>query len=186
MDKVFMIHGLGGEPNGGWRPWLMRELAEREVYAAALPLPNPAKPTPDEWVAEIAHQVRLAGPDSRIFLVGHSLGVSAILRYLEQLPAGETIAGAVLCAGPYESHDRDEVAAFFVRPFDFTAAKERCPQFAVIHGDKDPVVPVEHGEKLAAALGVELTVIPGAQHLNGGSGQFELPEALAALQGMMA
>jgi predicted alpha/beta hydrolase family esterase len=185
MDKVFIVHGLGGEPNGGWRPWLMRELAKMDVYAAALILPNPDKPVAAEWVAEIARHVS-RNPEDAIYLVGHSLGVPAILRYLEQASSAERVAGAVLCAGPYESHDRDEVEDFFRGDFDFSKIRQHCQRFAVIHGESDPVVPVDHGEKLAAALGVELVVIPGAQHLNGGSGQFELPEALAALKEMMA
>jgi len=44
MKKVFIIHGFEGEPNGGWRPWLMRELAKFDVYASALPMPTPEKP----------------------------------------------------------------------------------------------------------------------------------------------
>ena len=27
MKKVLIVHGLGSKPNGGWRPWLLAELA---------------------------------------------------------------------------------------------------------------------------------------------------------------
>ena len=48
-----MIHGFRGEPNGGWRPWLMGELAQKDIYAHALLMPNPYEPKKDEWVKTI-------------------------------------------------------------------------------------------------------------------------------------
>jgi len=44
MKKVFIIHGFEGSPNGGWRPWLMAELEQHDVYACALSMPNPDNP----------------------------------------------------------------------------------------------------------------------------------------------
>ena len=44
MKKVFIVHGFEGEPNGGWRPWLMGELAKKDIYACALPMPIPSSP----------------------------------------------------------------------------------------------------------------------------------------------
>jgi len=86
MKKVFIVHGFGGEPNGGWRPWLMGELAKKDIYACALPMPTPEEPKKEEWVKAITDAIKI--PNEEIFLVGHSLGVPAILHYLENLVAG--------------------------------------------------------------------------------------------------
>jgi len=74
MKKVFIIHGLGGNPNGGWRPWLMAELEKQEIYACALSMPTSENPICKEWVDEISRHIeRNSGDD--IYLVGHFLGV---------------------------------------------------------------------------------------------------------------
>ena len=82
MKKVFIVHGFGGIPNGGWIPWLMQELAKSRIYACALPMPESKEPVVSKWVEEITHAVNNS-PEDEIFLFGHSLGVPAVLRYLE-------------------------------------------------------------------------------------------------------
>ena len=57
MQKVFLIHGFQGAPNGGWRPWLMRKLADVDIYACALPMPNAFNPQKNEWVKMISDVV---------------------------------------------------------------------------------------------------------------------------------
>ncbi len=184
--KVFLIHGFEGSPNGGWRPWLMAKLAEADVYACALPMPKPDFPRKEEWVEEINRAV--GTPTESIFLVGHSLGVPAILHYIQSLPEGVTIGGAVLVSGPYHNtEDEYKVAleSFFHPDYDFSKIKKSCKHFAVIHGDNDSVVPFSDAEEFGRALSCTVVAIPNGGHLNGSSGWRELPAALEALQGFL-
>lgn len=180
--KIFLIHGFEGIPNGGWRSWLMGELALKDVYACALPMPSPYAPTKDAWIQEINHAVPEAAEN--IFLVGHSLGAPAILQYLQTLPEGTMIGGAVLVSGPFHN-TKDEyqelLATFFEPEYDFSLIKSRCKHFAVIHGSNDNVVPFSDAEEFSRALSCELIRIENGGHLNGSSGWRELPEALATL-----
>lgn len=185
MKKVFMIHGFNGEPNGGWRPWLMAELAKKDIYACALPMPNPDKPEKDEWVKTIGAAV--GTPNEEIFLVGHSLGSPTILRYIESLPKGSAIGGAVLVSGPEHATGKLEYATiehFFNTPFNFDHIKNICKNFTVIHGDNDTAVPFEHAVELAKKLACELIPIPHGGHLNGRAGWYELPQLLESLEKM--
>ena len=50
MKKVFIVHGFGGMPNGGWFPWLMKELATKDTFACSLPMPGTDLPILDEWI----------------------------------------------------------------------------------------------------------------------------------------
>lgn len=186
MKKVYLIHGYGGEPNGGWRPWLMGKLAREEVWACALAMPMADEPKKDEWVKEM--QRVIGTPNENIFLVGHSLGVPAILRYLESLPTDSVIGGVVLVSGPIHplyTERHASIAHFMSEPFDFVHIQKVCKQFAVIHGDNDEVVTFDHAAELAQQLGCSAVSIPGGGHLNGSSGWYELPEALEALNKMM-
>ena len=180
MKKVFIIHGYQGSPNGGWRPWLMAELEKQDIYACALPMPNPNEPLVDEWTAEIARHIN---SDDEVYLVGHSLGTPAILHYL-QSPKAKKIAGAVLVSGPIEVTPNKKISNFLDRKFDFKSIKSKAKNFTVIHGDNDPFVPLSHAEKLAKELGCELIIVKNGGHLNGSSGWTKLPHALEALNKM--
>jgi predicted alpha/beta hydrolase family esterase len=180
MKKVFIIHGYGGEPNGGWRAWLMSELNKQDIWAFSLALPNPKNPILHEWLAELHHQIELHKDDD-IYLVGHSLGVTTILRYLQSNMTDKTFPGAVLVSGPIESLHREELENFLDKPFDFAYIKSKVKAVSVIHGDTDDRVPLAQGETLAKALGTELIVVPNGGHLNGRSGWHILPQCLETL-----
>lgn len=186
MKKVFIIHGFNGTPNGGWRSWLMGELAAMDVYACALPMPSPQAPVLEDWIAELGRVLEREDPTETI-LVGHSLGVPTILRRLQRAPEGFRIAGAVLVSGPIATIDANHAVDPFLRePFDLESIRRRIARAAVIHGDDDDRVPLAHGERLAAALSAPLVVVPGGGHLNGKSGWRTLPQALEAIEGMLA
>lgn len=185
MKKVFIIHGFEGKPNGGWRPWLMGELNKKDIYACALPMPNPEAPTKEEWVQTIKNAVE--EPTEEIFLVGHSLGSPAILRYLETLSKAQKIGGVVLVSGPAFEIKKDGyelVDKFLNMPFNFEDIKNVCNHFAVIHGDNDINVPFSNAEYLAEKLSCDLISIPNGGHLSGWEGCTELPQLLESLEKM--
>lgn len=188
MKKVFIVHGFRGEPNGGWRPWLMAKLAEKNIYACSLPMPTPDKPEKFEWVNTIDSAV--ANPSKKIFLVGHSLGVPAILHYLETLGEKEKIGGAVLVSGPsfeikrvgYSRVNNFLNQRFLNHVFDFKKIKSVCKKFIIIHGDNDLLVPFSHAEYLSKNLSCEIVSVKNGGHLNGGAGWYKLPQLLESLE----
>jgi predicted alpha/beta hydrolase family esterase len=157
----------------------MDKLARLDVYACALPMPSPDEPALHAWVEEIGRAI--GAPDESVFLVGHSLGVPAVLHYLATLPAGSRIGGAFLVSGPIRLSDHEryaKIASFFTPPADLVLAQKACAHFTVIHGDNDPVVPFSDGEEFARELSCELISIPNGGHLNGSAGWRELPQLL--------
>ncbi len=186
MKKVFIIHGFGGEPNGGWRAWLMWQLAKMKIWAFGPLMPTPNTPTRERWVAEISRVVN--SPDQDTFLVGHSLGVPAVLRYIEALPDNSVIGGALLVSGftrELHTDKRYEALNNFVNTsFDFKKIRKVCRNFTIIHGSNDESVPLVYAEELQVNLDCELIVIPNGGHLNSSGGRYELPEALEALKKM--
>lgn len=176
--KVFLIHGFEGVPNGGWRPWLMGKLGREDIFACSLSMPTPEAPKKEEWIQKITSEI--PEPNEAIFLVGHSLGVNAILQYLQNLPEGSKIGGVLLISGPYKGK-REITQEFFEPDYDFVRIKNTCKNFAIIHGDNDPWVPFSDAEKFAQGLSCELIAIPNGGHLNGSSGWYELPQAFTVL-----
>lgn len=183
MVKVFIIHGFESTPNGGWRSWLMAELAKKRMYACALSMPDPATPVCSEWVAEISRHVE-RNADDKIYLVGHSLGVPAILRYLESAGEGR-VSGAVLVSGRSEKTELTKLSSFFDPPFDLEKIRTKAAHFVVIHGDDDSIVPFRNAEILSKGLGCEPIIVHKGGHLGGKDGWHELPQCFEALVGMM-
>lgn len=183
MKKVFIVHGFEGSPNGGWRGWLMQELEKQDVYACALPMPTPEAPILQEWVGEISRAIEMNKNDE-MYLVGHSLGATAILRYLENTDA--KVNGVVLVSGPIIKTMNRKIDSFLETPFDFEAIKRKSEKFVVIHGDNDPYVPIaDNGDVCSRALNAQYIVIRNGGHLNGSAGYHTLPECLEALKNIM-
>lgn len=185
MKKVFLIHGFEGAPNGGWRPWLMAELDKKDVYTSALTMPNPEAPNLAEWLAEIDRALSWGTPDDEIFFVGHSLGVPAILRYLETHEA-QAVKGAVLVSGPAHKTGNAKIESFLSEPYNYGRILGGGRIFSVIQGDDDPLVPRADAEEIADGLHTKVLWVPGGKHLNGSAGFHELPQVLTALERMMA
>ena len=142
----------------------MAELEKRGVYTRALSMPSPENPICIEWVKEIKRHLE-RNNDDEVYLVGHSVGASAILRYLESEGIKPLITGAVLVSGLCERSKNEKINNFLDRPFDYPNIKSRVKKFAIIHGDNDPNVPLSDAETLSKVLGGKLTVVPVGGHL---------------------
>lgn len=178
QQRVILVHGYDTTPNGGWFPWLMAELKKLAVFAVALDMPTPATPKQEEWVAEIARAVeRHRGHD--VYLVGHSLGCTAILFYLARESA-ERVKGVVLVSGRAEPPLHTATAPFY-HQYDFVQARRNCHAFAVIHASDDHTSVYQNGIDLARALDVALVTVPTGGHLWGVDRVHELPEVMTAL-----
>lgn len=178
QQKVLLVHGYKTTPNGAWFPWLMGELKKMAVFAVALDMPTPETPKQDEWVAEIAHAVD-RHKESEVYLVGHSLGVAAILVYLQSEQA-QPVLGTVLVSGRIHPLENLKTAGFY-QQFDYAKIAKMSKGFVVIHATDDDMVSYENGVELARELGVELVTLSEGKHLTGSQGVFTLPSALEGL-----
>jgi hypothetical protein len=162
--RVFIIHGWGGVPNSNWFPWLKAELTKLKYEVIVPAMPNSGRPQAKEWISCMNETI--GNPTKSDYLVGHSLGVIAILRYLEQLKASQKIGGAVLVAGiSYNNLGINEVSSFFDVPVNWNAIKVHCKNFIALHSDDDPYAPIVHSEIFREKLGAKLIVEHGMGHL---------------------
>ena len=177
--RVFIIHGWGGTTGSGWKGWLKRELEARGFSVFSPQMPHAENPESEEWLKALRS---LAGkPDESTYFVGHSLGVTCILRYLESLPENAVVGGAVLVAGPTENPGIPQIESFFKTPFDWKKIRRRCKKFVSINSDNDRYIEVRQGKTLAENLGAKLVVLHSRGHFSSSEGTMELPEALEAL-----
>lgn len=161
----------------------MAELEKHEVWACALSMKTPSEPQLSEWLDEVERHVAANSGDD-IYLVGHSLGGTTILRYIERLDC-KNIKGVVIVSAPCHQNKNEKIRNFLTAPFDWQSMKAKVPNVVVIHGSDDPNVPISDAEEIARELAGKLIVIPNGKHLNGSAGFTQLPEALSALLEMM-
>ncbi|MEK7537377.1 MAG: alpha/beta fold hydrolase [Patescibacteria group bacterium] len=189
--RVFIIHGWEGSPQEGWFPWLKKKLEAEGVEVHVPAMPDPAHPTIDTWVSFLKHVVGRA--DEQTFMVGHSIGCQAILRYLETLPAGVKVGGVVLVAGwvtlkPVAMEDEDAAAVatpWLERPLNWPKIRSHFENLTAIMSDDDQYVPVEDGKLFVRELGAKLVIEHQKRHLGGEDGVMVLTSVVKSLKGMM-
>lgn len=141
--SVLFIHG-GGEGAYEEDSRLAASLGHAlgDAYEVRCPkMPDEDSPEYGAWRDFISRE--LAALDGEVFLVGHSLGGSVLLKYLCEEEAARPVAGLFLVAAPFwgaEGWEVDEYAP----PEDF--ASKLSPDLPVFlyHGREDEVVPFAH------------------------------------------
>lgn len=180
-QTYIIIHGTKGSPGGNWFPWLATQLRQRGAHVVIPQMPTPAGQTLENWFASF--QVSSGDVDQHTCIIGHSLGATFLLRYLEQrtAPIGRSICVAGLL-GPIGIPEYDELNRTFVNhPYDWGVIRNNAGQALCFAGDNDPYVPMNQPREMAEQLGAALQIIPGGGHLNGESGYESFDELLHAL-----
>ena len=185
--RVFIIHGWDGYPEEGWFPWLKKELELRDFEVFVPAMPDPAKPKIENWIPFLSRLVGL--PDQQTFFVGHSIGCQAIIRYLETLPEGTTIGGAVFVAGWYnlrslqnETEEDKQIANPWINtPRDDNKIRKVVNKAVAIFSDNDPFVLPENQESWKEKVGAKIIIEHNKGHFSGSDGIAELPVVLESV-----
>jgi uncharacterized protein len=183
MTHVAIIHGWKGRPDTNWKPWLAHQLQERGIKADVPAMPNPDNPIQSEWVDKIAQTIGTPAIDT--YLVGHSLGCIAILRYLETLDENQKIGGAIFVAGfghelKFDGYN-GEHDSFFKKPLNWKTIRKRCHKFVAIHSDNDPHVGRDNLDLFKENLGAETILTHGQGHYGSDDGHTKLEIVLEKL-----
>lgn len=174
--KVYIVHGYTASPEKHWFPWLESELAKIGVACERLAMPDSSNPTPEKWLAHLAHNVEV---DAQTVLVGHSLGCIAWLNFLAK--TGAKPKAAVLVSGFYQPLDTiPELAPFAA--FYATLPPVSLPNSTVIAAIDDQIVPHQYSDALAQHLHANYIRLNQGGHFLDREGWMEFPLVLELLQ----
>jgi predicted alpha/beta hydrolase family esterase len=176
VPRAVFIHGFSGSPTAAWLPWAAEQLRSLgwEVEAPAMPDPN--HPSLQPWLSAITESVGLPTPQT--VLVGHSLGGTAILRYLEQLRLASSVGGAVLVGAPITGTSRPGLEPFFHPPLRWDRIRATGARFVGLYADGDPMVELAQGRLFVSQTGAKLYLVHARTHFY----TAELPQLLDALR----
>jgi predicted alpha/beta hydrolase family esterase len=183
MNKphIVIVHGWEGTPRENWFPWLARELRNRGYRVTAPALPDTNHPTVEKWVPALAKAV--GEPTENTYLIGHSLGVITILRYLETIDT--TVGGVVMVAGFGKDltfpEYHGELSSFFAAPIDWDTLKSRARHYTAIQSDNDHLVDGSNLGLLEERLGAKAMLVHRYFHFGAEDGISDLAVARDAL-----
>ena len=189
--RVFIIHGWEGFPEEGWFPWLKKELEAEDFEVFVPQMPDADNPRIEKWIPKITEIVGTADRDTHF--VGHSMGCQAIARYLETLPEGVKVGGAIFVAGFFkrltglgEEPNFEEVEREWLRtPLDLEKVKNHLNESVAIFSDDDPYVPLDNIDDFRDKLKSKTIVQHKMNHFSGNRNITELPVVLEELLKMM-
>ncbi len=141
-------------------------------------MPNTKTPKLDEWLQTLT----ALEPDEDTVLIGHSLGNTLILKYLEN-PAAQ-IKGAILVAAWdwLMEELREFHETFFTTGFDYPKIKAKNLSLTVVNSTTDPWIDFEKSKALAVKINGEFIAIPNAGHFMAKDGYTEFPELIQIIE----
>lgn len=180
MKNAFIFHGTAGSPEGNWFPWLKKELEKIGLPTTVPRFPTPEGESLQAWFDVLDAQAQKIDKESLV--IGHSKGGMFLLKVLERLdrPVEQAVfVSAPVGVKPIKYYEEDRHFSNF--DFDWEKIVGKACKFVVFHSDNDPCVSLANGEELARRLGIELSFIPNAGHINAESGYTEFPQILESL-----
>jgi predicted alpha/beta hydrolase family esterase len=184
MKRVFIIHGWGGAPYGGWQPWLKTALEKLGYHVFSPDMPGTDAPTIEKWVNHLSEIV--GTPDSETFFIGHSIGCQTILRYLETIDT--PVGGALFVAGWFnlenmEDEKEEEIAKPWIEtPLNTEKIQKILLKSTLVISDNDPYGAFEENKQKFAALGSNIFVLHSAGHITATDGFSEAPVLVEQFQ----
>jgi uncharacterized protein len=161
--KVLILHGWGGSSFPHWQSWLAGELARDYGKVSFLKFSDFDEPKLDVWMEELKKELEDFKPD---IVVCHSLA-NVLWFHLCNAGAVNAVEKLYLVAPPSLTCEIKELESFFPLnpPSDLNA-----DDVLLVTSTNDPYLSQAQARELRDALGVEMTVIKDAGHINADSG----------------
>ncbi|WP_116653831.1 RBBP9/YdeN family alpha/beta hydrolase [Pelagibacterium sediminicola] len=173
---ILVVPGLGHSGPGHWQHrWVDKirtaRFVEQDEWDA---------PVFEDWVTTLERQIFMA--TRPVILVGHSLGVSAIVAANRNL-ADTKVKAAFLVAPPDVDEHPDVPAA--TAPFKGLPRDPLKFPSMLVASSNDPYCTVERAADLASAWGSDFHIAGDAGHINAESGHGPWPEGLLMFTRLM-
>jgi predicted alpha/beta hydrolase family esterase len=180
MKTVLIIHGISGHAGIHWQQWLHDELEEQGHKVLMPDMPEPDHPDRKTWLEEIKqtlNEVNLG----QLSIVGHSLGATTALDFIEQ---SSSPVNRLLSVAGFAKDYGAELNSYFLneKSIDFKSVRDKLRWTAVVYGDNDPYVPQTALKYMADSLGVQPVIVPNGGHLNSEAGFTKFPQLLEMLR----
>ena len=172
MKEIYLIHGWGGSPESEvWFGWLKEECKKRNYKLIIPKMPGTDYPKIDEWTNKLDEIIK---PNEDVYLIGHSIGCQAIMRYLEKLSEKVKFKGLIFIAGwfnllesAYEEDEEREIAKPWLEtPINTKKVKEHANKILAVFSTDDSCVSSSDSEIFKEKLNADIIIKKNEGHFN--------------------
>lgn len=176
---ILILHGIGGHAGIHWQQWLHDGLRSQGHTVIMPDLPHTKHPDRQDWLATVSQLVAATDP-SQLVIVGHSLGVTTALDFIEQ---SKTPIKALMSASGFAVDYGAELNSYFLkeRSINFQKVRANLGNATVFYANDDPYVTQSALKNLADELKVKPIIIAGGGHLNTERGLTKFSQLLEAI-----
>lgn len=173
MKTTLILHGITGNSQENWFPWLKSELEKVKHTVICPDLPDTHHPDRQVWLDTVKKLIQDTD-HTELTIVGHSLGVPTALDYIES--SAQKVHQLISVSGFYQAYGM-ELNDYFMKAKDINMSQvvQNLETSKVLFGDDDPYVPQPTLHKLAKSLHVTPIIIPHGGHLNAKAGFTQFP-----------
>lgn len=178
MRRAILIHGNGNcTPNDNWFPYLKKELDKLKIRVDAPQFPDTELARSCYWLPFLENDLKA---DENTFLVGHSSGAIAAMRYAET----HRILGSALIGTYYTDlcMESEKLSGYFDRPWDWDAIKGNQKWIIQFAGLNDPWIPISEAHVVRDKLGTDYYESADGGHFGGDYYKETFPELLEAIK----
>jgi len=181
LPYVLLVHGHTGAGPEHWQSWLAGELAHVGGVVDVPQFTEPDHPDLETWLAELTHHLEAAPKAAERVVLAHSCGAVLWLHHAARLAEDRgalRFDRALLVAPPGPRWHSPDVHGFTPAPLDAAGVRRAAAWTQLVVGDDDEACSVDEAVDMAAALKIDLDVIPGGAHLNTAAGYGRWPAVL--------
>jgi len=165
--NAIVLHGISGNPEQFWFPWLRKRLEEKGYKVWTPQLPESDNPQIELWLPYILEKGSFS---EETVVIGHSAASPAILALLEKLTV--KIKQAILVAAYFEPVNA--VTGILKNQYDWELIKSHVEDLIIINSDNDPWgCNDKEGLRLFQNIGGTLILRHGEGHM--GSEMYKQP-----------
>jgi len=180
LPYVLLLHGFTGSGPKHWQSWLAGQLADAGSLVDLPQFTDPDRPELEVWLAELRNHLRAAPAEGERVLLAHSCGASLWLHHAARLtddPADLAMRfdRVLLVAPPGPRWHVPDVRGFAPTPLDAAGIRRAAGRSRLVTGEDDDACSVAEAIDMAAALKIDLDVVPGGGHLNTDAGYGQWP-----------
>lgn len=185
--NVIIIHGgpLTNTPQNPhnlhelyWQPWVKSELEKQGISCYVPAMPEPWLPRYEDWKAELEKYPI----DKETVLVGHSRGVTFLVRWLSETK--QQIGKLVMVAPNLRTASADPVLQDFYSFEIDTSLQTRVPERIVFTSENDELENIESAEFLTKELNCQVINLPRHGHfITKEMDSDEFPELVSCILG---
>jgi len=178
--RFLVLHGWQNRrPQHHWQWQLVEELRQQGEQVLYPQLPDPDRPSLDDWKDIVHAELAQLGSGQRI-VIAHSLAAPLWLAVSSEMAAADHVDRLLLVSPPSPDFLRahDEVAAFADAPQDRAALQAAAASVRLVWSDNDPCC-LETAVVAYATLGLDADLIPEGGHIGPADGYGPWPSVAA-------